>query len=80
MKKNGDTFFLEQLSDGERGLLALVFRPVSPPGYRQPESDNPIAEGVALVLIDEIELHLHPKWQRDVLGRLRVFSKTANSS
>jgi hypothetical protein len=35
-----------------------------------PDSVNPIAEGVALVLIDEIELHLHPKWQRDVLQRL----------
>jgi predicted ATP-binding protein involved in virulence len=23
------------------------------------------------VLIEEIELHLHPKWQQDVLGRLR---------
>ncbi len=35
-----------------------------------PGSDNPIADGVALVLIDEIELHLHPKWQRDVIKRL----------
>ena len=34
-----------------------------------------LAEGVALVLIDEIELHLHPKWQRDVLQRLRDIFK-----
>jgi predicted ATP-binding protein involved in virulence len=71
VKKNGDTFFLEQLSDGERGLLALVFDLTRRLAIANPESDNPIAEGVALVLIDEIELHLHPKWQRDVLGRLR---------
>jgi predicted ATP-binding protein involved in virulence len=71
VKKNSNTFFLEQLSDGERGLLALVFDLTRRLAIANPESDNPIAEGVALVLIDEIELHLHPKWQRDVLGRLR---------
>jgi predicted ATP-binding protein involved in virulence len=71
VKKNGDTFFLEQLSDGERGLLALVFDLTRRLAIANPESDNPIAKGVALVLIDEIELHLHPKWQRDVLQRLR---------
>jgi predicted ATP-binding protein involved in virulence len=71
IKKNGDIFFLHQLSDGERGLLALVFDLTRRLAIANPESDNPIAEGVALVLIDEIELHLHPKWQRDVLGRLR---------
>ena len=31
---------------------------------------------MALVLIDEIELHLHPKWQRDVLGRLQKIFKS----
>ncbi|WP_036266254.1 AAA family ATPase [Methylobacillus glycogenes] len=36
-----------------------------------PDSDNPIAEGAALVLIDEIELHLHPSWQRRVLRFLQ---------
>lgn len=69
--KRGQPFYLHQLSDGERGLLALVFDLTRRLAIANPESDNPIAEGVALVLIDEIELHLHPKWQRDVLGRLR---------
>ncbi|PID62349.1 MAG: ATP-binding protein [Gammaproteobacteria bacterium] len=69
--KRGQSFYLHQLSDGERGLLALVFDLTRRLAIANPESDNPIAEGVALVLIDEIELHLHPKWQRDVLGRLR---------
>lgn len=69
--KRGQPFYLHQLSDGERGLLALVFDLTRRLAIANPESDNPIADGVALVLIDEIELHLHPKWQRDVLGRLR---------
>lgn len=66
----GKQLFLEQLSDGERGLIALVFDLTRRLAIANPNSENPIAEGVALVLIDEIELHLHPKWQRDVLKRL----------
>lgn len=73
--KSDQTLFLEQLSDGERGLLALVFDLTRRLAIANPDSDNPIAEGVALVLIDEIELHLHPKWQRDVLQRLRDIFK-----
>ncbi|RQX79649.1 ATP-binding protein [Burkholderia anthina] len=69
--KSGQPLFLEQLSDGERGLLALVFDLTRRLAIANPDSDSPISEGVALVLIDEIELHLHPKWQRDVLQRLR---------
>ncbi len=68
-------FFLHQLSDGERGLLALVFDLTRRLAIANPESDDPIAEGAALVMIDEIELHLHPKWQRDILGRLRGIFK-----
>ena len=69
--KRGQPFYLHQLSDGERGLLALVFDLTRRLAIANPGSDNPIADGVALVLIDEIELHLHPRWQRDVLQRLR---------
>lgn len=68
--KRGHPFYLHQLSDGERGLLALVFDLTRRLAIANPDNDNPIAEGVALVLIDEIELHLHPKWQRDAMRRL----------
>jgi len=34
-----------------------------------PHSPNPIAEP-AIVLIDEIDLHLHPKWQRTIMSYL----------
>lgn len=73
--KSGQLLFLEQLSDGERGLLALVFDLTRRLAIANSDSNNPIAEGAALVLIDEIELHLHPKWQRDVLQRLRDIFK-----
>jgi len=74
--KCGQPFYLHQLSDGERGLLALVFDLTRRLAIANPESEDPIAEGVALVLIDEIELHLHPKWQRDVMIRLPKIFKS----
>ncbi|PZW47192.1 putative ATP-binding protein involved in virulence [Pseudomonas sp. URIL14HWK12:I3] len=70
-KGAGRELFLEQLSDGERGLIALVFDLTRRLAVANPNSENPIAEGGALVMIDEVELHLHPKWQREVLPRLR---------
>jgi len=33
---------------------------------RYPDSENPLAEP-AIVLVDEIDLHMHPKWQRDIM-------------
>lgn len=69
--KQSSQFYLEQLSDGERGLLALVFDLTRRLATANPGAANPLRDGVALVMIDEIELHLHPKWQRDVIDRLR---------
>jgi len=75
VNKRGQPFYLHQLSDGERGLLALVFDLTRRLAIANPDSDNPIADGVALVMIDEIELHLHPKWQRDITKQLpAIFS------
>lgn len=36
---------------------------------RYPESANPLAEP-AVALVDEIDLHLHPRFQRELAGRL----------
>ena len=35
-----------------------------------PERENPL-EGTGVVLIDELELHMHTSWQRKVLGVLK---------
>jgi predicted ATP-binding protein involved in virulence len=71
IEKNSTRLPLEQLSDGERGLIALAFDLTRRLALANPESENPIIEGKASVLIDEIELHLHPLWQRQVLNRLK---------
>ena len=70
VEKNGTPLSLLQLSDGERGILALLFDITRRLAIANPHLDNPVADGSGLIMIDEIELHLHPKWQRDVLTRL----------
>ena len=61
---------VEQLSDGERGVLALVLDLARRLSQANPSLDDPLSEGHAVVLIDEIDLHLHPKWQRQIVHNL----------
>ncbi len=70
VKKKGIYFDLEQLSDGERGLLALAFDLTRRLTILNPHLKDPAAESEAVVMLDEIELHLHPLWQREVMRRL----------
>jgi len=58
---------INQLSDGEKCLLALTGDLVRRLAIANPA--NPL-EGAAIVLIDEIDLHLHPQWQRAVIPKL----------
>jgi len=71
VEKAGIPLDLHQLSDGERGLLAMLFDMTRRLAIANPQLENPIAQGKAIILIDEIELHLHPQWQRQVLRRFR---------
>ena len=59
-----------QLSDGERGVLALVLDLARRLSQANPSLDDPLSEGHAVVLIDELDLHLHPKWQRQIVHNL----------
>jgi predicted ATP-binding protein involved in virulence len=70
INKNATTLNLTQLSDGERGLLAMVLDLARRLSQANPELVNPLEEGSAIVLIDELDLHLHPKWQRTIIGNL----------
>ena len=68
--RNGTTLPVRQLSDGERGTLALILDLTRRLALANPELDAPASEAEAVVLIDEIDLHLHPKWQRQVVHNL----------
>jgi predicted ATP-binding protein involved in virulence len=67
--KDGVSLDLSQLSDGERAFLAVVCDLSRRLALANPILDNPL-HGAGVVLIDELELHLHPKWQREVVEKL----------
>jgi hypothetical protein len=64
------TLPVRQLSDGERGMLALVLDLTRRLVQANPEMTEPTVTAEAVVLIDEIELHLHPRWQRQIVQNL----------
>ena len=67
---------LKDLSLGYRTLIAWMVDLASRMFDRYPDSEYPLHEP-AVVLVDEIDLHLHPKWQRDLMGFLtRLFPNT----
>ncbi|MEG4854249.1 AAA family ATPase [Microcoleus sp. B5-D4] len=69
--KQGDELIVNQLSDGEKCLLALAGDLARRLAIANPDRNcNPL-EGSGVVLIDEIELHLHPKWQRAIIPNLK---------
>jgi predicted ATP-binding protein involved in virulence len=73
---NREEFTLEQLSDGYRTLLALVMDLARRLAQANPHLDNPL-QAEAIVLIDEIDLHLHPQWQQTILpDLLKTFKNT----
>jgi energy-coupling factor transporter ATP-binding protein EcfA2 len=69
LSKDGQELTADMLSEGERSLLILtmtIARRVSLLGPTASSSSR----HAAVVVIDEIELHLHPKWQRTILPAL----------
>lgn len=82
--KNNTDFSIHQLSDGEKTLILLVSDlarrcSIAASGFLYDEeiqSNNPdfapnvLQNATGIVIIDEIDLHLHPKWQRLVLPAL----------
>ncbi|MDR2344557.1 MAG: AAA family ATPase [Planctomycetaceae bacterium] len=67
--KKGNSLELSQLSDGEKGLIALIGDLAQRLAIANPNLENPL-EGEGVILIDEIDLHLHPQWQRMILPKL----------
>src|ERR1035437_5762433 len=73
--RNGVALEIAELSDGYQALLAIALDLMLRYAYLFFEGDP--LEGSALVGIDEIDLHLHPQWQRTVLPQLTdLFPKT----
>ena len=77
IRRKGDTsqqYRIEELSDGYRTMLALVMdmarrMAVANKHVQWPEGQS-VLHSPGVVLIDEVELHLHPSWQQSVLPTL----------
>ncbi|MEA5550984.1 AAA family ATPase [Anabaena cylindrica UHCC 0172] len=67
---------LSQLSAGYRNMLALVMDFARRLAQANPEMENPLA-AEAILMIDELDLHLHPTWQQKIIPDLKkVFPNT----
>lgn len=69
VKKQGQELIVNQLSDGEKCLLALVGDLARRLAIANPGLEETL-QGKGVILLDEIELHLHPKWQRQIIPAL----------
>jgi predicted ATP-binding protein involved in virulence len=69
VSKNGESLSVNQFSSGEKMLFALVADLARRLALANPGVEKPL-EGNGIVLIDEIDLHLHPGKQREVLPKL----------
>ncbi|MBR4326093.1 MAG: AAA family ATPase [Bacteroidales bacterium] len=69
INKGTETLNLNQLSDGEKCYITLVCDLARRLADANPDG-NPL-EGNGIVLIDEVDLHLHPKWQLEVVSKLK---------
>lgn len=63
---------VDQLSDGIRGVLSMVgdiaYRCIKLNPHLGVDAAQ---EAVGVVMIDEVDMHLHPRWQQVVLGQLQ---------
>jgi energy-coupling factor transporter ATP-binding protein EcfA2 len=74
--RNGLPLELRELSDGYQAILVIVFDLILRYIFLFPLLDDPL-QGTAMVAIDEVDLHLHPRWQRTVVRQLvTLFPRT----
>lgn len=67
--KNGETLDVAQLSQGGKSLMTLIGDIARRLAMLNPSLMNPLT-GNGIILIDEVDLHLHPSWQRSLCESL----------
>ena len=68
--KKGEKLKINQLSSGEKTLFLLVSDLTRRMALLNPKREKTF-EGQGIVLIDEIDLHLHPRWEMAVVSKLK---------
>ena len=70
INKGEEVIEFNKLSQGEKCYLSLICDLARRFAIANPNSDKPL-EGEGIVLIDEVDLHLHPKWQFEIFDKLQ---------
>jgi len=68
--EKGSKVSFDQLSAGYKGVVTIICDMIARLSEKQPYATQ-IQEFQGVVLIDEIELHLHPKWKYNFMQKLR---------
>jgi len=66
---DGQKINITQASQGQQVIISLVSDIARKLLTLNPDLDNPL-KSPGVVVIDEIELHLHPRWQQNIVGAL----------
>lgn len=67
---SGDIIY-EYLSSGFKSIITIIFGIIREIEFRFQDNKIKVEDFNGVVLIDEIELHLHPEWQEKVSGILK---------
>lgn len=70
LEKGDEKLFFDMLSNGEKAIFFYVADIARRLAIANPGNLNADKEGEGIVLIDEIDLHLHPSWQREIIPAL----------
>lgn len=74
LRQKNDKIYFEMLSDGYKSCIIILFGVIKEVEYRFPDMDAVEFDGI--IMIDEIDLHLHPQWQTKLVKNLKdIFPK-----
>ncbi|HMR86546.1 MAG TPA: AAA family ATPase [Saprospiraceae bacterium] len=71
LKKEDKYIKVSQLSEGEKLVILLVSDIARRLVVANPNLENILQDGNGIVLIDEVDQHLHPSWQRNIVPALQ---------
>lgn len=71
LQKNNTLLNFNQLSAGEKSIINIVFAIAQKLIKANSNSENPL-NGKGLILIDELDMHLHPAWQVQIVEALKT--------
>ena len=77
LKMHGEELDFDVLPDGLRSLISWIADLLGRIDMLKWQDDLPITEKNLILLLDEIEVHLHPAWQRKVLPVVQKLFKNA---